>query len=139
MVLRRVQKYFCRYISHNSLLYYLYNVEVVISNYYILAIFNPVLGLLLTGQNLSEHCDFSLSPNFSRKSVSFGQCWHKISCRETDLWTSNKFLWYLSHYRGFLFCGSWKLANFRGGKRKYSVIYTDFGHKLSDGNGNIIF
>ena len=40
---------------------------------------------------------------------------------------------------GFLFCGSRKLTYFHGGKRKYSVISTDFGHKNSDGNGNIIF
>ena len=40
---------------------------------------------------------------------------------------------------GFLFCGSRKLTYFHGGKRKYNVISTDFGHKNSDGNGNIIF
>ena len=40
---------------------------------------------------------------------------------------------------GFLFCGSRKLTYLPGGNRKYSVISTDFGHKNSDGNGNIIF
>ena len=40
---------------------------------------------------------------------------------------------------GFLFCGSRKLTYFHSGKRKYCVISTDFGHKNSDGNGNIIF
>ena len=40
---------------------------------------------------------------------------------------------------GVLFCGSQKSTYFHGGNRKYSVISTDFGHKNSDGNGNIIF
>ena len=40
---------------------------------------------------------------------------------------------------GFLCCGSRKLTYFYGGKRKYSVISTAFGHKNSDGNGNVIF
>ena len=39
---------------------------------------------------------------------------------------------------GVLFCGSRKLTYFHGGKRKYRVISTDFGHKNSDGNGNNI-
>ena len=40
---------------------------------------------------------------------------------------------------GFLFYGNRILTYFYGEKRKYSVIYTDFGHKKSDGNGNSIF
>ena len=44
-----------------------------------------------------------------------------------------------SYMRGVPILGSRKLTYLHGGKRKYSVISTDFGHKNSDGNGNIIF
>ena len=41
----------------------------------------------------------------------------------------------------FQFCGKGIgiLTYFHGGKRKHSIISTDFGHKNSDGDGNIIF
>ena len=40
-----------------------------------------------------------------------------------------------AHVQGvFILCGSRKLTYFHGGKRKYSVILTDFGHKNGKGN-----
>ena len=45
----------------------------------------------------------------------------------------------VQHERGGSILRKSEINYFHGGKRKYSVISTDFGQKNRDGNGNIIF
>ena len=67
----------------------------------------------------------------------------KMAFKNLDIFEkeNSKIFFYLFvvNLGGFLFCGNRKLTNFHGGKRKYSVMSTDFGHKNNDVNGNIIF